>query len=101
MNQFHNPQPLRAKGFQNVKKEYLPKFLYNSGYHTHHTQEMRLTPYVYYTTRKPVGMQDLYELEPTKRYEAIFSTLHIEPLLFAVSKKTVYGAPTKINYPAQ
>ncbi|MFB9759605.1 transposase, partial [Ectobacillus funiculus] len=26
--------------------------------------------------------------------------LHIEPLLFAVSKKTVYGAPTELNYPA-
>jgi len=23
------------------------------------------------------GMQDLYELEPTKRFDAIFSTLHI------------------------
>lgn len=46
------------------------------------------------------GMQDLYELEPTRRFEAIFSTLHIEPLLFAVSKKTVYGAPTELNYPA-
>jgi len=45
-------------------------------------------------------MQDLYELEPTKRFEAIFSTLNIEPLLFAVSKKTVYGAPTELNYPA-
>ena len=45
------------------------------------------------------GMQDLYELEPTKRFDAIFSTLHIEPLLFAVSKKTVYGAPTELNYP--
>ncbi|GAA3328658.1 hypothetical protein GCM10020331_073520 [Ectobacillus funiculus] len=29
-----------------------------------------------------------------------FSTLHIEPLLFAVLKKTVYGAPTELNYPA-
>jgi transposase len=45
-------------------------------------------------------MQDLYEMEPTKRFEAIFSTLHIEPLLFAVSKKNVYGAPTELNYPA-
>ena len=45
-------------------------------------------------------MKDLYELEPTKRFEAIFSTLHIEPLLFAVSKKTVYGAPAELNYPA-
>ena len=45
-------------------------------------------------------MQDLYELEPNKRFEAIFSTLHIEPLLVVVSKKTVYGAPTELNYPA-
>lgn len=45
-------------------------------------------------------MQDLYEMGPTKRFEAIFSTLHIEPLLFAVSKKKVYGAPTELNYPA-
>lgn len=45
-------------------------------------------------------MQDLYELGPTKRFEAIFSTLHIESLLYAVSKKTVYGAPTELNYPA-
>ncbi|MBP2243378.1 transposase [Cytobacillus eiseniae] len=45
-------------------------------------------------------MQDLYEMEPTKRFEAIFSTLHIEPLLFAVSKKNVYGAPAELNYPA-
>lgn len=45
-------------------------------------------------------MKDLYEMGPTKRFEAIFSTLHIEPLLFAVSKKNVYGAPTELNYPA-
>ena len=45
-------------------------------------------------------MQDLYEMEQTNRFEAIFSTLHIEPLLFAVNKKTVNGAPTELNYPA-
>jgi len=45
-------------------------------------------------------MHDLYEMEPTKRFEAIFSTLHIEPLLFSVSKKNVYGAPTELNYSA-
>lgn len=45
-------------------------------------------------------MQDLYEMEPTKRFEDIFSTLHIEPLLVVVSKKNVYGAPTELNYPA-
>ena len=45
-------------------------------------------------------MQDLYEMEQSNRFEAVFSTLHIEPLLFAVNKKTVYGAPTELNYPA-
>jgi transposase len=46
------------------------------------------------------GMQDLYEMEPSKRFEAVFETLHIEPLLFAVNKRSVYGAPTELNYPA-
>jgi transposase len=45
-------------------------------------------------------MQDLYEMEPSKRFEAVFETLHIEPLLFAVNKKSIYGAPTELNYPA-
>ncbi len=45
-------------------------------------------------------MQDLYKLEPWKRFEAIFSTLHIELLLFVVSKKPVYGVPAELNYPA-
>jgi transposase len=39
-------------------------------------------------------------MEPSNRFEAILSTFHIEPLLFAVNKKTVNGAPTKLNYPA-
>jgi transposase len=45
-------------------------------------------------------MQDLYEIEPSKRFEAVFETLHIEPLLFAVNKKSIYGVPTELNYPA-
>ena len=45
-------------------------------------------------------IQDLYELEPTHRFEAIFSTLYIEPLLVEISKKTTRGAPTELNYAA-
>lgn len=45
-------------------------------------------------------IQDLYDLEPTHRFEAIFSTLYIEPLLKEISKKTIYGAPTELNYAA-
>lgn len=33
-------------------------------------------------------MKDIYEMEPTKRFEAVFETLHIEPLLSAVNKKS-------------
>ncbi|ERI11491.1 hypothetical protein HMPREF0083_00478 [Aneurinibacillus aneurinilyticus ATCC 12856] len=32
-------------------------------------------------------IQDLYDLEPTHRFEAIFSTLYLEPLLVELSKK--------------
>lgn len=45
-------------------------------------------------------IQDLYDLEPSKRFESIFSTLTIEPVLAVVSKKSIYGAPTELNYPA-
>lgn len=45
-------------------------------------------------------MQDLYDLEPSKRFEAIFSAIEIEPIIFAVSKKSIYGAPTELNYTA-
>ena len=45
-------------------------------------------------------IQDLYDLEPTQRFEAIFSTLNIEPLLLQISKKTICGAPTELNYAA-
>jgi transposase len=45
-------------------------------------------------------IQDLYNLEPTHRFESIFSTLHIEPLLAEISKKTIVGAPTELNYAA-
>ncbi|ERI07365.1 hypothetical protein HMPREF0083_04546 [Aneurinibacillus aneurinilyticus ATCC 12856] len=34
------------------------------------------------------SIQDLYDLEPTQRFEAIFSTIDIEPILFSLSKKT-------------
>ncbi|MCM3735211.1 transposase [Bacillus cytotoxicus] len=45
-------------------------------------------------------IQDLYDLEPTRRFEAIFSTLTIEPVLAVVSKRSIYGAPTELNYAA-
>lgn len=32
------------------------------------------------------GIQDLYDLEPTQRFDAIFSTIDMDSAIFAVSK---------------
>jgi transposase len=45
-------------------------------------------------------LQELYDSEPTHRFEAIFSTIDIYPILAVVSKKSLYGAPAQLNYPA-
>lgn len=45
-------------------------------------------------------LQDLYDLEPTHRFEAVFSTIDIYPVLAVVSKKALYGAPVQLNYAA-
>lgn len=46
------------------------------------------------------SIQDLYDLEPTQRFEAIFSSVDIEPILAVVSKKSRFGPPVKLNYRA-
>jgi transposase len=45
-------------------------------------------------------LQDLYDLEPTQRFEAIFSAVDIEPILTVVVKKSRFGPPVKLNYAA-
>lgn len=45
-------------------------------------------------------MQELFEMEPTHRFNAIFSTLELAPLLRIFDKKTHRGAPRELNYGA-
>lgn len=45
-------------------------------------------------------LQDLYDLEPTHRFEEIFSTIDIEPVFQAVKKKSRFGRPVELNYAA-
>ena len=45
-------------------------------------------------------LEELFDLEPTHRFEEIFSAIDIYPILAVVSKKSVYGAPVELNYPA-
>jgi transposase len=44
------------------------------------------------------GIQDLFDLEPTRRFEAVFSTLELASVVSAVSKQSWLGAPTELNY---
>jgi transposase len=46
------------------------------------------------------SIQDLYDLEPTQRFDAIFSTIDLDSVMFIVSKKSFFGAPTELNYAA-
>lgn len=46
------------------------------------------------------SIQELFNLEPSKRFDAVFNSLNIGPLLMIVSKQSSKGAPTKINYSA-
>ena len=45
-------------------------------------------------------MQELFEMAPTHRFNAIFSTLELGPLLRIFDKKTRRGAPRELNYGA-
>ncbi|MCM3763298.1 IS1182 family transposase, partial [Alkalihalobacillus oceani] len=45
-------------------------------------------------------LHDLYELEPTHRFDAVFSAIDINPILAVVSKKALYGAPVQLTYSA-
>ena len=45
-------------------------------------------------------IQELYDLEPTQRFEAIFSTIDIDPILAVVMKKSLLGRPVELNYAA-
>jgi transposase len=46
------------------------------------------------------SIQDLYDLEPTQRFDAIFSSIDMDSAILAVSKKSWRGSPTELNYAA-
>lgn len=46
------------------------------------------------------GLQELYDLEPTHRFEAVFSAIDIEPIFAVVTKKSRFGRPVALNYAA-
>ena len=46
------------------------------------------------------GLQELYDLEPTQRFEAVFSAIDIQPIFAVVAKKSSLGRPVELNYAA-
>lgn len=78
---------LVSKVFKPPKKEYLPKQLNELSNPKTLKTEGRL-PYVRYL------------LEPTHRFDEIFSAIDIGPILFVVSKKAHNGALVRLNYSA-
>jgi transposase len=45
-------------------------------------------------------LQELYDLSPTQRFEAVFSSIDIEPIFDVVTKKSHLGRPVQLNYAA-
>ncbi|MFU0789022.1 transposase [Virgibacillus proomii] len=46
------------------------------------------------------GIQELYDMEPTQKYEAIISTINLDAIYYEINKKSRLGAPVKLNYAA-
>ncbi|WP_017470474.1 IS1182 family transposase [Amphibacillus jilinensis] len=46
------------------------------------------------------GIQELYEMEPTQRYEAIISAIDLDAIYHEINKKSRLGAPVALNYAA-
>src|SRR5690625_6289694 len=46
------------------------------------------------------SIQELYDMEPTQKYDAIISAIDMEAIYYEVSKKSRYAAPTELNYAA-
>lgn len=46
------------------------------------------------------SIQELYEMEPTQKYDAIISSINMDIIYHEVAKKSRIGAPAALNYPA-
>ena len=46
------------------------------------------------------GIQELYDMAPPQKYDAIISTINLDKIYHAVTKKSRLGAPEELNYAA-
>lgn len=46
------------------------------------------------------GIQELYDMEPTQKYDEIISAIDLDFLYYKVTKKSRLGAPQELNIAA-
>ena len=46
------------------------------------------------------SIQELYDMAPTQKYDAIISAIDMDAIYYEISKKSRFGAPTELNYAA-
>jgi len=46
------------------------------------------------------SIQELYDMQPTQKYDAIISVVNLDMIYYEVMKKSRRGAPETLNYPA-
>ncbi len=46
------------------------------------------------------SIQELYDMEPTQKYDAIISAINMNAIYYKMTKKSRFGAPTELNYAA-
>src|SRR5690625_4214428 len=46
------------------------------------------------------SIQELYDMEPTQKYDAIISAIDMDTIYFEISKRSRFGAPTKLEFAA-
>src|SRR5699024_631447 len=46
------------------------------------------------------SIQELYDMEPTQKYDAILSAINMDAIYNEINKKSRLGAPTELNYAA-
>jgi transposase len=83
----------------NTKKGVPPQNVEMSKHHTNSKTGGRL-PMTIIRQGSLFGLQELYNIEPTQRFDAIFSTIDIDPIFAVVTKKSRFGRPVELNYAA-
>jgi transposase len=89
-----------GQGFQNVKKEVPPQILYNGNGINKTKKTGGILPMTIIRQQSLFGIQELYDMEPTQKYEAIISAIDLDGIYAKVNKKSWLGAPVELNYAA-